>query len=47
LPFLLAITNQDNYNSQKLLTKLGFDKKDKLIVLPNDTVELFLFEKVL
>jgi RimJ/RimL family protein N-acetyltransferase len=43
---LLAITNQDNYNSQKLLVKLGF-KKDKMVVLPNDTIELFLFEKEL
>ena len=47
LPSLLAITNQDNHNSQKLLTKLGFEKKEKMIVLPNDTVELLLFEKVL
>ncbi len=47
LPYLLAITNQDNHNSQKLLVKLDFEKKDKLIVLPKDTVELFLFEKVL
>lgn len=47
LLYLLAITNQDNHNSQKLLVKLGFEKKDKLIVLPKDTVELFLFEKVL
>lgn len=47
LPFLLAITNQDNFASQKLLEKLGFEKKEGTVVLPNDTVELFLFEKVL
>jgi RimJ/RimL family protein N-acetyltransferase len=43
---LLAITNQDNHNSQKLLVKMGF-KKDKTVVLPNDSIELFLFEKEL
>ncbi len=43
LDSLLAITAQDNKNSQKLLRKLEFQLIDTL-TLPNDEEELFLFQ---
>ena len=39
---VLAITNQDNESSIKLLTKMGFTF-DKLIRLPGETVDINLF----
>jgi RimJ/RimL family protein N-acetyltransferase len=42
LPRVLAITTQDNTNSQKLLEKIGL-KFQRLISLPGDAAQLKLF----